>query len=267
MKPGVARTFLFVGLPAALGLVGLVFVGMEANRYLTTSPQFAVRKVEVTTKGAADSGELVRLAAVPPGANIFSLDLEEIRKRIERHSWVHDATVVRALPNKIQVSYRSQEPKAILGADSMYYLNSEGLPFYRVQKGDSLAYPLVQIDGKSTHANKESLRERVANSVAILGRFQASPLYSGKDLGDITVIPDSEDGSAPFLLTLRFPPKALLSKGESLGRLYTVSLSEDEIDRQVKHWESVVRHLVQAGRKPRLIRLELGKKVVVKLEK
>ncbi len=265
MKTSVARTFFFIGVPAALGVVGLVFAVMEFDRFLGASPRFAVRKVEVLTKGAADNEELIRLAGVTPGANIFSFDLDELRKRVERDPWVHDATVIRALPNKIQVTYRQQEPKAILGADSMYYLNSEGVPFYRVQKGDSLLYPLVQVDGKAR--SKEVLRERVAASVKILSRLKSSPLYSEKDLGDMTVMPEAEDGSAPFFLTLRFPPKALLSKTDQTSRLYTVSLGDGDVDHQVKRWEAVVRHMVQAGKKPRLIRLELGKKVVVKLER
>lgn len=265
MKPGVAKTFLFIGVPAALGVVALVFGAMELERFLTTSPKFAVKKVEVLTKGAADPAELVRLAGIAPGTNIFSLDLAEIRKRVERDPWVHDATVVRELPNKIQVTYRSQEPQAILGAESMYYLNREGQPFYKVQKGDSLQYPLIQVDGRSRNA--EALRARVANSVRILEQLKASALFSEKDLGDLTVVSDTEDGSAPYLLSYKFPPKPLLGKNAQVARLYTVSLSDEDPNQQIKRWEAVVRHLVQAGKKPRLIRLELGKKVVVKLEK
>jgi hypothetical protein len=265
MKPGIAKTFLFIGVPAAFGVVGLVFVAMETQRFLTTNSRFAVKKVEVLTKGAADGDELIRLAGVSPGTNLFTVDLEEVRKHVERDPWVHDATVTRELPNKIQITYRSQDPTAILGADSMYYLNSEGVPFYRVQKGDSLAFPLVQLDGKTS--DKDLLKNRVAEAVKILHRFQVSPLFQGKDLGDMTVIPDAEEGSVPYLLTLRFPPKALAKKDGQPGRLYTVSLGEEELDRQVRHWEAVVRHLVQTGKKPRLIRLELGKKVVVKLER
>ena len=265
MKPGIARTFLFVGLPAAVSTVGLVFAGMEAHRFLMTNPRFAVRRVEVLTKGAANSDELVRLAAVSPGSNIFSIDLEAIRLRVERDPWVHDATVVRELPNKIGISYKSQEPRAILGADSMYYLNREGVPFYRVQKGDRLGFPLVQVDGRVT--DKDLLRERVATGMKILDRLKQSNLFSDKDLGDMTVVSEGEDGSAPYLLTLRFPPKSLATKPVQASRLYTASLGIDDLDRQVRRWEVVVRHLVQAGKKPRLIRLELGKKVVVKLEK
>lgn len=265
MKPGVTRTFLLIALPAALAGVVMLFAGMEAHRFLTTSPRFAVRKVEVLTKGAADSDELVRLASIPPGSNLFALDLDEIRTRIERDPWVHDASVVRALPNKIQVTYHSQKPEAILGADSMYYLNAEGKPFYRVKTGDSLSYPLVQVEGKVKET--EQLRSRVANAVLVLNRFRTSPLFHEKDLGDVTVVPEAEDGSAPYLLNLRYPPKNLPTKQQLPSRLYTVSVGDGDLDRQVKHWEAVVRHLVQAGKKPRLIRLELGKKVVVKVEK
>ena len=83
----------------------------------------------------------------------------------------------------------------------------------------------------------------------------------------MTVLPDLDDGSAPYLLSLRFPPKTLPGKMVQTGRLYTVSLGDGDVNQQVKRWEAVVQHLVQAGKKPRLIRLELGKKVVVKLEK
>ena len=264
-RSGIARTFLFIGLPAAVSTVGLVFALMEAHRFLTTNPKFSVRRVEISSKGPAENDELVRLAGIAPGSNIFTIDLEEVRRRVERHPWVHDATVIRNLPNLIQISYRAQEPKAILGAESMYYLNAEGIPFYRVQRGDSLAYPLIQVDGKT--ANKEQLKERVVSSMKILRRLKESRLFHEKDLGDITILADSEEEGAPYLLSLRYPPKPLATKLGQSGRLYTVSLGEEDFDPQIKHWEAVVRHLVQGSKKPRLIRLELGKKVVVKLEK
>jgi cell division septal protein FtsQ len=265
MRTSVSKTFLTVALPAALGFVILIFGGMEAQRLLTESPKFGVRFVEVLGKGAADSDDLIRMASIPQGTNIFSVDLEAVRKKIERHPWVHDATVARVLPNKIEISYRSQVAQAILGADSMYYLNNEGVPFYRVQKGDSLGFPLVQVEGRAR--DKEVLRDRVATSVRILDLLRQSPLYNEKDLGDLTVRTEAEDGAAPYVLTLRFPPKALATVKSQTNRLYTVTLGDQDLARQVKHWEAVVRYLVQQGKNPRLIRLELGKKVVVKLER
>ncbi len=265
MKAGVTKTFLLIALPAALVAVVLLFVGMELHRFLTTSSRFAVKKIEIVSKGSADNEELVRLAGIPPGSNLFALELEEIRSRIERDPWVHSASVIRVLPNKIQVTYESQKPEAILGADSMYYLNAEGKPFYRIRSGDSLSYPLVQLEGRPKE--DEQLRLRVAGSVEVLREFKGSSVFHEKDFGDLTVLPGDADGGTPYLMNLRYPPKKLASKKDKTTRLYTVSIGDGDFGQQVKRWEAVVRYLVQAGKKPRLIRLELGKKVVVKLEK
>lgn len=265
MNSKVTRTFLLVGLPAALVLVALIFGGMELWNFLQTSPKFAVKDVEVVTAGTVPKEVILKRAEIPPGANIFSLDLEEIRQRVEKEPWVHSATVIRSIPNKIQIHYVAQVPKAILGIDSMYYLNREGQPFYRIQKGDSLNFPLIQVEGKLR--NREGLRERMEAALHILEAMKASPLFSDKDLGDMTVRFDAEDGAAPYLLTLKFPPKILVKKEGQSNRLYSVSFGSADPVPQVKRWEAVARHLVQQGKNPRLIRLELGKKVVVKVDR
>jgi hypothetical protein len=268
MKPSVSRTFVLVGLPLALLLVGLIWGGMELRRFLFSSPRFAVEAVVVNETANVKRDSLLARAAIPPKANIFSLDLDEVKKRVEEEPWVYSATVTRALPNIIQIQFKEQEPRAILGAGSMYYLNSEGKPFYRIRQGDSLAFPLVQVEGKAK--DPDLLRQRVEGALAVLEQFRHNPLFTDKDLGDLTVRPDAEDGAAPILVTLRFPPKVLEPKNKKAdlrSRLYTVSFSNDSVPEQLKRWEAVVRYLAQQGKNPRLIRLELGKKVVVKVER
>jgi hypothetical protein len=264
MKP-VARTFTFVALPLALGLVALIWGSMELRRFLLTSPRFAVQSVEVVTEGKVDREAVLRRADVPLKSNIFSLDLEAIKRKVEEEPWVYSATVVRALPNKIQIHYKPQVPRAILNAGAMYYLNEEGRPFYKIQQGDSLSFPLLQVEGKSS--NPDLLRDRVENALAILKELEGNSLFSDKDLGDLTIRPDAEDGAAPFLVALRYPPQSLRKKGDHGSRLYTVSFGAENWNSQTKRWEAVVRYLVQQGKNPRLIRLELGKKVVVKVER
>lgn len=265
MKSSVAKPFIFVGVPVALGLVVLIFGGMELRSFLLSSPRFAVKEVSVSTKGRAERSSILKLANIPPNTNIFALDLDRVRRSVEKEPWVHSATIVRELPSRIEIQYEPQTPVAILGAGSMYYLNGEGKPFYKIQKGDSLAYPLVQVEGG--FKNSDLSRKRVATGLDILKTMATSALFSEKDLGELTVRMDAVDGAAPYVLTLRFPPRPLAGKGKQPNRLYTVSFNDDDLSTQVKHWEAVLRHLVQTGKNPRLIRLELGKKVVVKLER
>jgi cell division septal protein FtsQ len=264
MKSGVVKTFFLIALPAALFVVALVFAGMEFRRFLLNSPKFTIQSVELVTEGAASKVAILKRLSFLNGANIFQVDLADIQKKVEEDPWVYAATVVRALPNKIQIHYTPQTPRAILGADSMYYLNSEGKPFYRIQLGDSLLYPLIQVEGKSEVS--ESLRKRVEVSLQIIEELKISKAFSEKDLGDITVRAEDEESEVPISMSLRYPPKNLLTKKENSAHVYTVSFGKDNISSQVKRWESVVRYLVQQNRAPKLIRLELGKKVVVKLD-
>jgi cell division septal protein FtsQ len=264
-QSSVSRAFLLIGVPAALGLVTLVFVGMEARRYLLESPRFAVKSVELLTKGPAQKESVLRLADVAPGTNIFSLDLEAVQSRVERDPWIQSAAVSRALPDRILIRYEQRKPVAILGAESMYYLSADGIPFYRVEKSDSLAYPFIQVEGGTKDTSLS--RKRVEFALQILERLKNYKIFDPKDLGELTIRMQAEDGAAPYLLSLRYPPKALPIKANKVSRLYTLSLGEEELERQLLRWDMVVRYLVQQGKNPRLIRLELGKKVVVKVER
>lgn len=261
----VSRAFLFVAAPMALGLVVLVFLFMEGRRYLYESPRFGVRAVEVLTEGPAHKDKILELAEIPQGTNIFALDLDLVRSRVERHSWIQTATVSRSLPNRILIRYEQRKPVAILGAESMYYLSRDGVPFYRVEKGDSLEFPFIQIEGSTKDTSLS--RRRVEFALELLDVLRKQALFSEKDLGEITIRMNTEEGAAPYLLSLKFPPRPLLVKGKNSSRLYTVTLGEEEVERQLKRWDVVVRNLVQQGKNPRLIRLELGKKVVVKVER
>lgn len=261
----VSKTFLLVGVPIALVLMALIYAGIEFRNYLFTAPRFAVKNVEVLTEGPASVESVLRLARISPGTNLFSIDLEEVRKRVEKDPWIYTASVTRSLPNKIQIRYEKQTPVAILGADSMYYLNKEGVPFVRIRKGESLKYPLIQVEDQSKDV--ENSRKRVSGIMDVLNQIRASSLFSEKDLGDLSVRLGADEGEAPYWLTMRFPPEKLATDKKRVSRLYALSLGENNLAQQIKHWEGVVRYLAQQGKNPKLIRLELGKKVVVKVER
>lgn len=264
MKTSVAKTFFLVGVPISIGFVAFIYLAMEFRHYLLNSPKFAVQSVEVLTEGLAEKAAVLKLTGIQRGANIFSLDLDQVRKNVEKNPWVYSATITRSLPNKIQIRYEQQKPVAILGSDVMYYVNKEGIPFYRVQKGDSLKYPLLQLDG---FPKNEESTSRIEVALELLNQMHSMPLFDGSDLGDFTVRVNEEDGGAPYILTMKYPPKILRAKSGQENRLYTVSFGEEDLVRQIKRWDIVVRHLVQQSKTPRLIRLELGKKVVVKLDR
>lgn len=261
------KTFFFLALPAAFLVVLTVFLGLELYNHLTTSKRFAVREVELLTVGPANKEEVIRRANIKTGTNIFLLDLGEVRKNVERDPWVASATVSRALPDKIQIRYEQQKPVAILSLDSMYYLNAAGVPFTKLEKGASLEYPLIHVD--STNRPEDLNPKRLQNALDFLRALDSYSPIRSRDVGDLTIRGAVYGESSPLLLTYAFPPSGLDKKGAKpkQKRLhFTLTAAEEDFVIQAKRANAVMRYLVQQGKNPRLIRLELGKKVVVKVE-
>ena len=258
------RPFFFVALPMTAVLVLVVYVGLELYEHLTNSQQFAIQKVEVLTEGPAKKEDLLQAANIRLRTNIFAVDLERAKKKLEQQPWVYSATVSRALPNTIQIQYVSQEPVAILNfSDSLYYLNREGRAFYKINKGDSLQFPFIHLDGAPKLDQVSS--DRLAAALDIIQWSRTSKLMKAQDLGDITLRGSVYAEQTPLLVTLAYPPSGL-QKQKLKRHFFTMSMAEQEVPQQMKRVEAVLQHLVQQGKNPRLIRLELGKKIVVKTE-
>lgn len=265
MKSSVFKAFFFVGVPVALGLVALIYGALEFRAYILSSNRFAVKQMEVLTDGPADREQLIRSSGVAMGSNIFSIHLDEVRRNVEADPWVYSAMITRSLPNKIQIQYIPQKPVAILSdAEAMFYLNEEGDAFYRLQKGDSYSYPLLLVEG-DWHI--DGAKEVLVGALALVRGLKEQEIYSETDMGDITVRMRKEDISAPYVLTLKYPPAKLRKKTDRTNHIYTASFSSEDAGHQLSRWSAVVRYLVQQSKNPRLIRLELGKKVVVKVER
>jgi len=259
------RPFFFLALPGAIVLVALVYGGMEFYHYLTKSKQFTLRSVEVLTAGPVNKEELIKLAGIRANANIFSIDLSDTKEKIEKNPWVYSASVTRALPDKIQIHYVAEEPVAILSSmDVLYYVNKEGKVFYKITKDNSLKYPLIYLN--SALSILELSPSKLMPALRVVSWAERSSMVNLSDLGDIEVRGGVYSEELPLLVTMAFPPSGLSKKYKQKRRFFTMSFSETEIDIQAKRAEAVLQHLLQQGKNPKLIRLELGKKIVVKMD-
>ncbi len=265
MSEGVSKPFLTWGVFGALGVVALVWSSIELHRFLTTSPQFAVREVAVVTEGPVRPDDLLRVSGVRKGMNLFLLDLDEVRTSVEKNPWVQAASISRILPGRVEIRYVPQKPVALLGLDSLYYLNSEGVPFHRVERGGQINLPIIQVDREL--ASEEAPVESIRRALELVEILKTSKVFGLDDLADITVRGTGYKGAAPLVTTLAFPPARLNVGGRIPKRFVPVTWSLEELPQQLHRAEVVAQNLVQVGKNPRLIRLELGKKIVVKTDR
>ncbi len=256
---GLSKILFFVALPVVVVLLLLIFASLELYRHFTTSERYLVKSVEVVTDGPAKKKDLIGLVAIRPNTNIFALDLTQLRSRVEKNPWVESAAISRALPDRLLIQYKAHEPVAILSYNGMYYLNKYGRPFYRVGQGDSLQYPLFILESHSGSVDLQ-MQDRLRHAWEIYSQLNRELDLNKYSLGDIAVHGNQYRGGAPFMLTLQ---NALPASGKSTH--FSVALAEENIDEQLGRLAVVMQQLHWQKRSPKLVRLELGKKVVVKI--
>ena len=205
-------------------------------------------------RGPLMEQEVLKIAGIHPGMSLLSINPVEIKQRLEEFSSIRSASVAKLLPDKVKIELALEEPVAIVNTGSLHYANREGEIYDQVKAGDPLNFPLVQAE-KGTR--------RLHSSLEIVNWVEKSKLLSKEDIGDIYVRGEGYDGMAPIEMTLAFPPNAL--RNNEAKKFLIVSFSEDNLPKQLQRLEVVVKELVERRKNPERIRMELDKKVVVKI--
>ncbi|NTX00779.1 FtsQ-type POTRA domain-containing protein [Myxococcus sp. CA051A] len=136
--PGVVKV---VALTLVTGL--LVWGGVELRRWALVSPRFELAAVSFTGLQRASRVELLRLAALTKGQNLWALDVGGLERAMLQHPWVKKVDVTRRFPNRVSVEVSEHVPEALAVMGELYVLDEEGEPFKRVTPGDGLDLPLV----------------------------------------------------------------------------------------------------------------------------
>ncbi|NVJ19808.1 MULTISPECIES: cell division protein FtsQ/DivIB [Myxococcus] len=136
--PGVMKV---VALTLVTGL--LVWGGVELRRWALASPRFELAAVSFTGLQRASRVELLRLAALTKGQNLWTLEVGALERAMLQHPWVKKVDVTRRFPNRVSVEVSEHVPEALAVMGELYVLDEEGEPFKRVTPGDGLDLPLV----------------------------------------------------------------------------------------------------------------------------
>jgi cell division protein FtsQ len=162
-------------LVVAGGVAYAVLLGVqEGYDYATTSPRFEVRGLTFTPTSHIDDARLRQLMAVAPGTNILSIDLDEIAGRIVADPWVARATVVRVLPDTLDVVVQEHEPAALLLADSFYLMDDQGQPFKPLDAGERGELPIVSgIDRVALIRQPDQAKARIRRALDVLAQYQS----------------------------------------------------------------------------------------------
>jgi cell division protein FtsQ len=79
---------------------------------ITRSPVFAARRVQVTGDAHFTRDQVLRLAGVGRGTNLFWFHPGAAEKRLLRNPWIADAVVTRSLPSTLRIAIRERRAVA-----------------------------------------------------------------------------------------------------------------------------------------------------------
>jgi len=160
------------------GLVGSAVVtalGLGVHQVMRDE-SFRVFRVEIAGNQRASETQLRHLADVPEGAHLATVDLDHIRRGVERHPWVAHATVQRQFPSGIQVTVTEYEPTLLLALDRLWYVDDSGRPI-KPAESDDLDYPvLTGLDLELAHSRPELAQAVVQGALRVLAACNGEPV-------------------------------------------------------------------------------------------
>jgi cell division protein FtsQ len=99
---------------AAIAFIATVLLGAAAVT-LTRSPYFAAHRIEVRGASHVTRSEVLRMAGIAPGTNVFTLDAGSAETRLERDPWIARATVTKDLPSRVVIDIDERVAVAVVG--------------------------------------------------------------------------------------------------------------------------------------------------------
>lgn len=182
---GAAKFGLFLGLA-----YGALYGAQETYEYATTSPRFELRALIYQGSPHLSDVDLRERLKLDPGTNILAVDPDELAKQVASHPWIASATVLRHLPDTLEVRVVERQPSALLLADHFYLVDVSGVPFKRAARGERGHLPII------TGVSREDLADLGVPSTRVTQALELLTEYQRKKRPRLGEIHLDEDGGA-----------------------------------------------------------------------
>jgi cell division septal protein FtsQ len=98
--------------------IGVFFgVRLGAKRLFFENPDYQLSQIEVQTDGTLQRDQILKAAELREGENIFSVNLGQVRDRLQQLPQVDEVQVIRKLPGEIDLRIVERKPIAWITSD------------------------------------------------------------------------------------------------------------------------------------------------------
>jgi cell division septal protein FtsQ len=183
----------------------------------------------VELKGVDDETrrELIYMAGLHSDLSLLGLKLDELKKRMEEHTWVRSVKLERRLPHTLIVRAERESPSALILSDKIYYMNRYGEIFKEVYEAEEMDFPIITGISVQRGDSQDQLN-RATNVMRVLETEKG--LWSLDELSEIHVTKDGD-------ISLYFNHLAA-----------EIKLMSEDLSNKMAGLKRVAEHLRQAGR-------------------
>ena len=145
----------------------------SVRAFVRENPYFAVREIQVRGGENVGGSEIVAMAGLRHGMNMWKIEPADIERKIAKHPWVRRVLVRREFPRRVVIEVEERTPKAIVALGKLYYVDADGVVFKEVGVGESVNFPLLTgFRPEELSSSTPASRKRIQDAVR-LGELMA----------------------------------------------------------------------------------------------
>lgn len=143
-------------------LVGAsIMLGRGFEDFVRSSKRFAIKTIEIEGNTQLSDEEIVTLAGLRLGENIFQFKGEEIETRLRSHPALRSVRVERGLPSRFTIRIEEYRPVALVALDKLYLLAREGIAYRPLEPGESVDLPIVSFADPDAPLEERRTRQQL----------------------------------------------------------------------------------------------------------
>jgi cell division protein FtsQ len=136
---------------------------------------FSVREIRVTGSQRLSRAQIVSIAGLKPGMNIWEIDSRSIEMKLSSHPWIRQGMVRREFPQRVLIRVEEWVPKAIVALEKLYYVDREGYIFKTVQSGEAANLPFITgLGNEETVFDNPFARQKIVEAIKLNDRLTAN---------------------------------------------------------------------------------------------
>jgi len=215
-----------------IGVISLSLLFIYLYEYLASSPYIRLEQVIVTGVDENIKQDLIEISGLNSGSNMLSINLNEIKERMERHPWIKSVDLEKRFPHTLLIKAEKETAAAMVLMDRLAYMDSSGRLFKDVDQEDDKDYPLITGISKAGGVREKQLK----TAAAVLDLFRTETgAWSHRELSEIHI---SEDCNISVYST-------------SLPTV--IRMGRDDLEAKMDELKKITRHLNETG-KMRMVR-------------